>query len=76
MEAGLTLTHKLPPVVPRHLAIVGHNLYFNPKYEEFRSQNVRSLSDAFSSPFKELDPIPQYRATTKLRAFLEATQAY
>ena len=30
-----------------------------------------SLSDAFTSAFKELDPIPQFKATAKLGAFLE-----
>jgi hypothetical protein len=31
-----------------------------------------SLSNAFTSAFKELDPIPQFRATAKLGRFLEA----
>jgi hypothetical protein len=31
-----------------------------------------SLSNAFTSAFKELDPIPQFKATAKLGAFLEA----
>jgi len=31
-----------------------------------------SLSNAFASAFKELDPIPQFRATAKLGNFLEA----
>ena len=31
-----------------------------------------SLSNAFTSAFKELDPIPQFRATAKLGEFLEA----
>jgi hypothetical protein len=31
-----------------------------------------SLSNAFASAFKELDPIPQFRATAKLGSFLEA----
>ena len=30
------------------------------------------FSNAFTSAFKELDPIPQFRATTKLGEFLEA----
>ncbi len=30
-----------------------------------------SLSNAFTSAFKDLDPIPQYRATAKLAGFLE-----
>jgi hypothetical protein len=31
-----------------------------------------SLSNAFTSAFKELDPIPQFKATAKLGGFLEA----
>jgi hypothetical protein len=29
------------------------------------------LSDAFTSAFKELEPIPQFKATAKLAGFLE-----
>jgi hypothetical protein len=43
-----------------------------PKYEEFRSRTIWSLSNAFTSAFKELDPIPQFKATAKLGEFLEA----
>ena len=40
--------------------------------EEFRSRTIWSLSNAFTSAFKELDPIPQFKATAKLGEFLEA----
>jgi Domain of unknown function (DUF932) len=56
---------------PRHLAGVVHDLYFNPKYEEFQPRTMWSLSNAFTSAFKELDPIPQFKATAKLGAFLD-----
>lgn len=59
---------------PRHLASVVHGLYFNPKHEEFQPRTMWSLSNAFTSAFKELDPIPQFKATAKLSAFLEITQ--
>jgi len=55
---------------PRHLART--DLYFEPKYEEFRPRTIWSLSNAFTSAFKELDPIPQFRATAKLGEFLDA----
>jgi len=42
---------------PRHLARTLHDLYFEPKYEEFRSRTMWSLSNAFTSAFKELDPM-------------------
>jgi hypothetical protein len=31
-----------------------------------------SLSNAFTSAFQELDPIPQFKSTAKLGEFLEA----
>ncbi len=52
---------------PKHLARTVHDLYFEPKYEEFRPRTIWSLSNA-----KELYPIPQFRATAKLGEFLEA----
>ena len=57
--------------VPKHLARRVHDLYFAPQYEEFRPRTLWSLSNAFTSAFKELDPIPQFKATAKLGAFLE-----
>src|SRR5262249_61459243 len=59
--------------VPRHLARPVHDLYFSPQHEEFQSRSLWSLSNAFTSAFKQLDPIPQFRATAKLAGFLEAT---
>ena len=43
-----------------------------PQYDEFKPRTVWSLSNAFTSAFKDLDPIPQFRATAKLGGFLEA----
>ena len=57
--------------VPKHLARRVHDLYFNPKVEEFTARTTWSLSNAFTSAFKDLDPIPQFRATAKLASFLE-----
>jgi hypothetical protein len=59
--------------VPKHLARRVHELYFAPQHQEFESRTMWSLSNAFTSAFKELDPIPQFRATAKLGRFLEAT---
>lgn len=58
--------------VPRHLDRIVHDLYFNPKHEEFQPRTVWSLQNAFTSAFKELDPIPQYKATGNLAGFIEA----
>ena len=56
---------------PKHLARTVHDLYFEPKYEEFRSRTVWSLSNAFTSAFKALEPIAQFKATARLGGFLE-----
>jgi hypothetical protein len=58
--------------VPKHLARRVHELYFNPQHQEFESRTLWSLSNAFTSAFKELDAIPQFRATAKLGRFLDA----
>jgi hypothetical protein len=57
---------------PKHLARSVHDLYFEPKYEEVRPQTIWRLSNAFTSAFKELDPIPQLKATAKPGELLEA----
>jgi hypothetical protein len=39
---------------------------------EFRPRTIWSLLNAFTSAFKELDPVPQFKATANLGEFLEA----
>jgi len=56
--------------VPKHLARPVHDRYFNPQHEDFQPRTLWSLSNAFTSAFKELEPIPQFRATAKLAGFL------
>lgn len=56
--------------VPRHLARDVHSLYFEPTLEEFQPRNMFSLTNAFTSAFKQLDTIPYFKATAKLGAFL------
>jgi hypothetical protein len=56
----------------KHLAGPVHNLYFNPEPEEFAPRTMWSLSNAFTSALKQLDPVPQFRAAAKLGPFLEA----
>jgi hypothetical protein len=41
------------------------------KYEEFQPRTIWRLSNAFTSAFKELDPVPQFKATAKLGELLE-----
>jgi hypothetical protein len=52
--------------VPRHLAHTVHDCYFNPTHDEFAPRTLWSLSNAFTSAFKELEPIPQFKATARL----------
>jgi hypothetical protein len=61
--------------VPKHLVRQDHDLYFNPQVEEFAPRTTWSLSNAFTSAFRELDPIHQFKATAKLAPFLELTTA-
>ena len=55
----------------KHLARRVHDRYFNPQVEEFAPRTMWSLSNAFTSAFKDLDPIPQFKATAELAPFLE-----
>src|SRR5438876_7556238 len=55
---------------PRHLLPVVHKHYFQTEYEAFRPRTLWSLSNAFTSAFKELRTIRQFQATAKLGAFL------
>ncbi len=61
--------------VPKHLARRVHDLYFNPQVEEFAPRTTWSLCNAFTSAFKDLDPIPQFKATARLASFLEQATA-
>jgi hypothetical protein len=44
--------------------------YFEPQYAEFSPRTMWSVSNAFTSAFKKLDPVPQFKATAKLGEFL------
>jgi hypothetical protein len=56
---------------PKHLVRRVHDLYFSPQIEEFAPRTTWSLSNAFTSAFKGLDPVPQLKATARLGPFLE-----
>lgn len=60
---------------PKHLARKVHEFYFNPAHEEFAPRTMWSLTNAFTSAFKDLDPIPQFKATAKLGSFLTSLPA-
>ena len=56
---------------PKHLARRVHDEYFDSRVQEFAPQTLGSRSNAFTSAFKDLDAIPQCKATAKLASFLE-----
>jgi len=62
VEGKLDVSKSLLPEV--------HRLYFEAQYDEFSPRTMWSLSNAFTSAFKRLDPIPQFKATAKLGEFL------
>ncbi len=55
---------------PKSLLPEVHHMYFEPQYPEFSPRTMWSLSNAFTSAFKRLDPVPQFKATAKLGEFL------
>jgi len=54
---------------PKHLAGRVHEFYFNPRWPDFAPKTTWSLQNAFTSAFKELDPIPQFKAAAELAGF-------
>jgi hypothetical protein len=50
-------------------------LLIKPEYPEFAARTMWSLSNAFTSAFKTLDPIPQFKTTAKLGEFLSTLPA-
>jgi hypothetical protein len=60
---------------PRSLLPDVHRLYFDPQYPDFAARTMWSLSNAFTSAFKKLDPVPQFKATAKLGEFLAKVRA-
>ena len=55
---------------PKSLINMVHSLYFDPIYPEFLPRSFWSLSNAFTSAFKDLNPSSQFEATAKLGDFL------
>ena len=53
-----------------------HELYFQPVHEQFQPRTQWSLPNAFTSAFKELEAIPQYKATAKLAGLLQAVRPF
>jgi hypothetical protein len=56
--------------VPRHLAQRVHDIYFNPEHQEFQPRTMWSLSNAFTSAFKESIPSRDSARPRSWEAFL------
>jgi hypothetical protein len=52
------------------LKIVHQEFFVAPSHADFRQQTVWSLENAFTTAFKELKPVAQFRLTAKLGSFL------
>ena len=59
--------------VPKHLAREVHRCYFHPEHDAFAPRTMWSLTNAFTSALKTLDPIASYRATARLGNFLHTS---
>ena len=57
---------------PKHLARVIHRQYFEPSFPEFAPRTKWSLQNAFTSGFKLLDPVPQFKATASFGEFFNS----
>jgi hypothetical protein len=60
-----------PLRLPRTVLPLVHRFYFNPEVDDFRPRTLWSLSNAFTSAFKQLGPVKQFQVTAKLGDFLE-----
>lgn len=60
--------------MPKHLLPLVHAQYFRADHEEFRTRNLWSLSNAFTSAFKQLAPLKQFEVPARLGSFLKAVQ--
>jgi hypothetical protein len=67
IDGQLGASRSLLPAVHRH--------YFEPEYDEFRERTLWSLSNAFTSAFKELGPMQQFKAAAKLSPFINRFSA-
>lgn len=61
--------------IPKVLMPVVHDQYFQQQKEEFSPRTLWSLSNAFTSAFKDLGPIKQFEVTAKLGTFMTEVQA-
>lgn len=56
---------------PKHLAREVWKNWRNPAFDEFRPSTAYSLQNAFTSSFKQLEPVPLHRAIASLGRLLQ-----
>ena len=59
---------------PSSLIVTVHRYYFQPLHQQFSTRTLWSLCNAFTTAFKDLDPIPQFKVTAKLGEFFSTMQ--
>jgi len=59
---------------PQHIAKDVARHYFEPEHDDFRPRTLWSVSNAFTSAFRELEPVPLMRATASLAPFMSRYQ--
>ena len=55
--------------LPRHLASIAHQAYFEPPHREFTPRTLWSLSNSVTESLKALEPIPQIQAAAQVGPF-------
>ena len=50
-----------------------HKQYFEPEIEDFKTSNVWSLSNAYTSAFKKLNPVSRYEQTARIGRLIAET---
>lgn len=60
--------------IPKHLMGKVHKHYFKPNYKEFEDRNLWSLSNAFTSAFKVMNPLKHFETTARLGTFMSDVQ--
>ena len=63
------MKYKLPISL---LNTVHKELFIAPSYDEFKSLNLWSLENSFTTAFKKLQPTSQFEATSKLAKFIDS----
>lgn len=63
------MDHKLPISLIKNV----HTEFFEPKIEEFQQPTVWSLSNAYTSVFKKLNPVSRYENTAKVGRLIAET---